>query len=314
LTDIPAEIIFTRNTTESLNLVAHALGSRIKAGDEIVLTAMEHHSNIVPWQLLADRCGAKVRFAGLTPDGHIDIDQMRELINPVTRIVALAHASNVLGTINPVAEVSAMARRHGAFVVVDAAQSVPHLPVDVPSLGCDFFAFSAHKMLGPTGVGVLWAPAELLDSLPPFLGGGDMISVVKESGSTWADLPHKFEAGTPNIADVIAFGAAIDYLNAIGMSEIREHEMELTGYALDRLRTIEEVDIHGPLDPEQRSGLVSFTLGDIHPHDVSEVLDYQGIAIRAGHHCAQPLMRRLGVPATNRASFAGGVVTQHDRF
>jgi cysteine desulfurase/selenocysteine lyase len=245
-----------------------------------------------------------VRFAGLTPDGHIDIDEMRELINPVTRIVALAHASNVLGTINPVAEVSAMARRHGAFVVVDAAQSVPHLPVDVPSLGCDFFAFSAHKMLGPTGVGVLWAPAELLDSLPPFLGGGDMISVVKESGSTWADLPHKFEAGTPNIADVIAFGAAIDYLNAIGMSEIREHEMELTGYALDRLRTIEEVDIHGPLDPEQRSGLVSFTLGDIHPHDVSEVLDYQGIAIRAGHHCAQPLMRRLGVPATNRASFA----------
>ncbi len=301
----PEEVVFTRNTTEAINLIAHGWGDRfVNEGDEIVLSLMEHHSNIVPWQLLARRRGAALRFADVTPDGYLDLDSMRALIGPRTKLVSVVHMSNVLGVINPVAEIATVARQFGAITVVDGAQSAPHLPVDVAALGCDFFAFSAHKMLGPTGVGVLWGRRDLLAAMDPFLGGGDMISVVKQEGSTWADLPHKFEAGTPNIADVIAFGAAIEYLGAIGMPAIRAHERDLTAYALEQLLAIPGVAVQGPRNPDDRGGAVSFTVDGIHPHDVSEVLDAEGIAIRAGHHCAQLLMRKLGVPATNRASFA----------
>ncbi len=264
---------------------------------------MEHHSNIVPWQLLARRTGAVLRYAGITGDGELDLDEARDLIGPRTKIVAIVHMSNVLGTINPVAEIAAMARAAGALTLLDAAQSAPHLPIDVQALGCDFLAFSAHKMLGPTGVGVLWAADGLLAAMDPFLGGGEMISLVRPEESTWADLPHKFEAGTPNIADVIAFGAALDYLNELGMDAVREHEMAITGFALDRLAAIPGLSIHGPRDVERRGGAVSFVLDGIHPHDVSTILDGEGVAIRAGHHCAQLLMRALDVPATSRASF-----------
>ncbi len=301
----PHHIVFTRNTTEAINLVAHAWGSsRLKAGDEIVLTEMEHHSNIVPWQLLAARTGAVLRYIRIDDAGYLSQDSMREVIGPKTRVVSVVHASNVLGTINPVAEIAQMAHAVGAVVLVDGAQSAGHLPVDVEALGCDFFAFSAHKMLGPTGVGVLWGRGELLNAMEPFLGGGDMISVVREESSTWAELPHKFEAGTPNIADVIAFGAALDYLAAFGAPVLRAHEEDLTAYAMDALRRIDGLVIHGPARVADRVGAVSFSLGEIHPHDVSTVLDSRGVAIRAGHHCAQLLMRRLRVPATNRASFA----------
>ncbi len=301
----PEHIIFTRNTTEAINLVARAWGSsRLKEGDEIVLTEMEHHSNIVPWQLLAARTGAVLRYIRVNDDGYLDAVSIRDTIGPRTRMVSVVHASNVLGTINPVAEITSLAHAQGAVVLVDGAQSAGHLPVDVNALGCDFFAFSAHKMLGPTGVGVLWGRGELLEAMDPFLGGGDMISVVREDHSTWADLPHKFEAGTPNIADVIAFGAAMDYLAALGAPALRAHEEDLTAYAMDALGRIDGLVIHGPARVSDRVGAVSFSLGDIHPHDVSTVLDSRGIAIRAGHHCAQLLMRRLGVPATNRASFA----------
>ncbi|MGI8926255.1 MAG: cysteine desulfurase [Tepidiformaceae bacterium] len=300
----PDEIIFTRNTTEAINLVAHAWGDEnLREGDEILLTEMEHHSNIVPWQLLARRKGAVLRFAAITDDGYLDMASLREQIGPRTKLVSMVHMSNVLGVINPVAEVADIAHRAGAVVLVDGAQSAPHLPVDVAALGCDFFAFSAHKMLGPTGVGVLWGRQELLEQLEPFLGGGEMISVVKPEGSTWAELPHRFEAGTPNIAEVIAFGTALDYLAELGMANVRDHEMALTQYALDCLGATEGVRLQGPLRVEDRGGAVSFTLEGVHPHDVSTVLDSRGIAIRAGHHCAQLLMRRLGVPATNRASF-----------
>ncbi len=301
----PHHIVFTRTTTEAINLVAHAWGSsRLKAGDEIVLTEMEHHSNIVPWQLLAARTGAVLRYIRIDDAGYLSQDSMREVIGPKTRVVSVVHASNVLGTINPVAEIAQMAHAVGAVVLVDGAQSAGHLPVDVEALGCDFFAFSAHKMLGPTGVGVLWGRGELLNAMEPFLGGGDMISVVREESSTWAELPHKFEAGTPNIADVIAFGAALDYLAAFGAPVLRAHEEDLTAYAMDALRRIDGLVIHGPARVADRVGAVSFSLGEIHPHDVSTVLDSRGVAIRAGHHCAQLLMRRLRVPATNRASFA----------
>jgi cysteine desulfurase/selenocysteine lyase len=300
----PAEIIFTRNTTEGLNLIARAWGDvHVSEGDEIVLSEMEHHSNIVPWQLLAARRGAIVRYAPITDDGELDLDALRALIGPRTKVVSVVHASNVLGTINPIAEVAEMARAAGALFVVDGAQSAPHLPVDVQALGCDAFAFSAHKMLGPTGVGVLWARASLLEEMAPFLGGGEMIARVRPEGSTWADAPHKFEAGTPNIADVIAFGAALDYLGGLGMGAVREHEKRLTAYAIEAISSIEGAEVHGPLDVERRGGAVSFALPGLHPHDVSTILDGHGVAIRAGHHCAQLLMRRLGVPATSRASF-----------
>lgn len=301
----PEEVVFTRNATEAINLVARAWGDEhIGEGDEIVLTLMEHHSNIVPWQLLARRKGATLRYAGITDDGKLDPDELRRLIGPQTKLVAVTHMSNVLGTINPVADIAEMAHRAGALLLVDGAQSVPHLPVDVQALGADFLAFSAHKMLGPTGVGVLWARAELLEAMPPFLGGGDMIAVVRPESSTWAELPHKFEAGTPNIADVIAFGAAVDYLEGIGMANARRHEEELTELALERLRRVAGVRIFGPSSASERGGVVSFAMEAAHPHDVATIADGYGVAIRAGHHCAQLLMRALGVPATSRASFS----------
>jgi len=301
----PQDIVFTRNTTESINLVARAWGdANLGEGDEIVLSLMEHHSNIVPWQLLARRTGAVLRFVDFDDNGVLDIDQARQLIGSRTKLVSIVHMSNVLGTINPVAEIAEMAHAAGALVLVDGAQSAPHLPVDVEAMGCDFFAFSAHKMLGPTGVGVLWARPGLLETMEPFLGGGEMISIVKPEGSTWADVPHKFEAGTPNIADVIASGAAFDYLHDLGMDAVREHEKAITAYAIDSLQRIPGVAIHGPLDIERRGGAVSFSMDCAHPHDISTIVDGHGVAIRAGHHCAQLLMRRLGVPATSRASFA----------
>ena len=300
----PEEIVFTRNATESINLVARAWGdANIGEGDEIVLTIMEHHSNIVPWQLLARRTGAVLRFVPVDDGGELDLGELRRLVTPRTKLVSVVHASNVLGTINPVAEIAEVAHRAGALLLVDGAQSAPHMPVDVAALGADFFAFSSHKMLGPTGVGVLWARADLLASMDPFLGGGEMISLVQPEGSTWADIPHKFEAGTPNIADVIAFGSALEYLAELGMANVREHEKVLTAYALDALAAVPGVKLHGPRDVGRRGGAVSFSLAGVHPHDVSTILDAHGVAIRAGHHCAQLLMRRLAVPATNRASF-----------
>lgn len=300
----PASVVFTRNATESINLVARAWGdAHVREGDEIVLTEMEHHSNIVPWQMLAKRTGATLRYARITDDGQLDLDSLRDAVGPRTRMVSVVHASNVLGTINPIAEIAAIAHKAGALLLVDGAQSAPHMPVDVIALGCDFFAFSSHKMLGPTGVGVLWARAGLFEEMDPFLGGGDMISVVERDASTWADVPHKFEAGTPNIADVIAFGTALDYLDDLGMARVREHEVAITAYGLDALRQVDGLTIHGPARASDRGGVISFALRGIHPHDVSTIVDSQGIAIRAGHHCTQILMRRLGVPATNRASF-----------
>jgi cysteine desulfurase/selenocysteine lyase len=298
------DIVFTRNTTESINLVARAWGDEhIAEGDEIVLTLMEHHSNIVPWQLLARRKGAMLRYVDFSDGGELDIDQLRSMVGPRTKLVTVVHMSNVLGTINPVADIAEIAHAAGALLMVDGAQSAPHMPIDVEALGCDFFAFSAHKMLGPTGVGVLWARPGLLESMEPFLGGGEMISLVKPEMSTWADVPHKFEAGTPNIAGVIAFGAALDYLAALGMPAVRSHEERLAGYAIEALESIEGVKVHGPKDISHRGGAVSFTVPGVHPHDVSTIVDQYGVAIRAGHHCAQLLMRRIGQPATNRASF-----------
>ncbi len=296
-------IVFTRNTTEAINLVANAWGRKfLSEGDEIVLTIAEHHSNLIPWQLIASERGAKLRFIDIDDEGRLRSEQFADLIGPKTKLVALAHASNVLG-INPVREITALAHRQGALVLLDGAQSVPHMPVDVADLDCDFLAFSGHKMCGPTGAGVLYARPELLEVMAPFLGGGSMISRVQLEESTWAEVPHKFEAGTPDIADVIAFGAAIDYLEALGMDNIRHHEKEITGYALERLSALPEVTIYGPMNVEERVGVVSFNYGDIHPHDLSQVLDTHGVAVRASHHCAQPLMRRLDCAATARASF-----------
>ena len=297
------EVVFTRNTTESLNLLAYTLGARLRPGDEIVLTTAEHHSNLVPWQLVAQRTGAELRFIELNDDQQVDADTARAAINANTRIVSIVHMSNVLGSIAPVAEISEMARSVEATMIVDAAQSAPHLPIDVAQLGVDYLAFSAHKMLGPTGVGVLWGRQELLADLDPFLGGGEMISVVTREESSWAALPHKFEAGTPNIADVVAFGAAIDFLNDVGMDAIAAHDADLTHYAVEQLSRLEGLDIYGPSDPAERSAVVAFNYRDIHSHDVATILDRSGIAVRAGHHCAQPLMGTLGVPATARASF-----------
>lgn len=299
-----SEIIFTRNATEGLNLLAQAWGgANLAEGDEIVLSVMEHHSNIVPWQLAARRANASLRYAGITPEGRLDLDHLRSLVTPRTKVISVAHASNVLGTINPVAEIAEMARSVGALFVVDGAQSAPHMPVDVAALGCDAYVFSSHKMLGPTGVGVLWAKRELLEAMPPYMGGGDMISIVKPEGSTWADLPHKFEAGTPNIADVVAFGAAIDYLEAMGMDAVRDHELDITTYAYDRLRGVDGITVFGPPPGDDKGAVLSFALDYAHPHDIATILDTKGIAVRAGHHCAQILMRELGQPATARASF-----------
>jgi len=300
----PETVVFTRNTTESINLVAHAWGRRyLRPGDEIVLTIMEHHSNLVPWQLLARDTGVKLQFVDIDDEGRLIWDDFERLIGPRTRLVSITHMSNVLGTINPVKDIAELAHSRGALVLVDGAQSVPHMAVDVSGLECDFMAFSAHKMLGPTGVGVLYARQGLLEEMDPFLGGGEMISRVLPEQSTWNDVPWKYEAGTPNIADVIAFGAAIEYLQALGMDAVRAHEKEITAYALEALSAVPQVTIYGPREAEARGGVVAFNLGDLHPHDLGTVLDRHGVAVRAGHHCAQPLMRRLDCVATARASF-----------
>ena len=299
----PRAIVFTRNATESINLLARAWAQpRLKPGDQILLSEMEHHSNLVPWQLVAQATGATLAFLPITNDGRLRLDALDQLLTPRTRLVSITHMSNVLGTINPIAEIAARAHAKGAAVFVDAAQSAPHLPLDVQRLGCDALAFSAHKMLGPTGVGVLYAREELLESMEPFLGGGEMISDVQLTSATWNEIPWKFEAGTPNIAGVIAFGTALTYLERVGMGAIREHEQDLTAYALKRLGAIEGVTLYGPSAVTERGGVVSFNLEGLHPHDVGTVLDAEGIAVRAGHHCAKPLMRRLGVVATVRAS------------
>jgi cysteine desulfurase/selenocysteine lyase len=299
------QIIFTRNTSESINLVAYSWGNaNISAGDLIVLTEMEHHSNLVPWQLLAQRTGARLEFVPVTDDGLLQLDIYSKLLEQQPKLVAFTHMSNVLGTINPVREMTAQAHAAGALVLIDAAQSVPHLPVDVQNLDVDFLCFSAHKMLGPTGIGVLYGKKALLEAMPPFMGGGDMIRTVHLRESTWNDLPWKFEAGTPAIAEAIGFGAAIDYLNALGMDFVRQHEIEVTAYALEQLASVPDLRIYGPLDIAKRGGVISFTLGDVHPHDLASILDQEvGVAVRAGHHCAQPLMERYDLAATARASF-----------
>ncbi|TMG02502.1 MAG: cysteine desulfurase [Chloroflexi bacterium] len=300
----PESVIFTRNTTEAINLVAYTWGrANVLEGDEILLTQMEHHSNLIPWQRLASEKGATVRYIELTDTQTLALDGLENLFDARTRIAAMPHVSNSLGTINPVEKIAAEARRNGTLFLVDGAQGAPHLPVDVQAIGCDFYAFSSHKMLGPTGVGVLYGRPELLEEMEPFLGGGEMIRKVTFEGATWNDLPWKFEAGTPNIADVIAFGSAIDYLNKLGMENVREHEIEITDYALTRLSQLEGIVMYGPPDPRERGGVVSFNFGDLHPHDIGTVLDHHGVAIRAGHHCTQPLMRTLGVSGTARASF-----------
>ncbi len=298
------EIIFTRNTTESINLVANAWGRKfLKPGDEIVFTAMEHHSNLVPWQMIAQATGATLRYIEIDDEGKLIWDDVLAKIGTRTKIVAITQMSNVLGTINPIKEIAELAHRYRAVVLVDGAQSVPHMPVDVRDLDCDFLAFSSHKMLGPTGVGVLYGKRDVLNAMDPFLGGGEMIMRVSYESSTYAALPNKFEAGTPNIADVIAFGAALDYLEGVGMAAVRAHEIAITQYAIDALLAVEGVTVYGPTDAREKGGAVTFNYGEVHPHDLSQVLDQQGIAIRAGHHCAQPLMRRLGCVATARASF-----------
>jgi cysteine desulfurase/selenocysteine lyase len=295
-------LVFTRGTTESTNLVAYAWGRKnLREGDEVVLTETEHHSNLVPWQLAARATGAKLRFIPILEDGTLDMEGAERLIGSRTKLVGCIHASNVLGTINPIEELAVLAHGVGALMLVDGAQSAPHMPVDVEASGCDFFACSGHKMLGPTGVGVLWGKPEVLEEMDPFLGGGEMIREVHLDHATWNDLPYKFEAGTMNIAQAIGFGAAIDYLNDVGMENIREHERRLGEYAYDKIREVEGGTVYGP--EEGRTGLVSFSLPDVHPHDLSQILDEAGIAIRSGNHCAQPLMRRLGVAATSRASF-----------
>ncbi|MEA2684160.1 MAG: cysteine desulfurase / selenocysteine lyase [Chloroflexota bacterium] len=299
----PEELVFVRNTTEAINLVAHSYGERLREGDEILLSEMEHHSNLVPWQMLADRKGARLRFIPLFDDGTLDLSGLGELLTDRTRIVALSHMSNVLGTINPVEEITRRAHEAGAVVLLDAAQSVPHMPVDVQALGCDFLAFSGHKMLGPMGVGVLYGRREILESMPPFLGGGNMIMLVELEHATYNELPDKFEAGTPDAGGAIALGVAVDYLSAIGMDNVRNHEREITDYALEVMMGIDDVALYGPKSAEARGAVIAFNFADIHPHDLGTLLDRDGVAIRAGHHCCQPLMRRLGQVATARASF-----------
>jgi cysteine desulfurase / selenocysteine lyase len=299
-----AQVVFTRGTTESINMVAYGFArQRLTADDEIVLTPAEHHSNLIPWQQVARVTGAKLKYIPLQGDGTISLDDARSLIGPRTKIVAIAHVSNVLGTIHPIRELADLAHAVGAVIVVDGAQSVPHMPVDVQELDCDFLAFSGHKMCGPTGIGALYGKRRWLDEMEPTYFGGEMIDVVELYEATWKETPWKFEGGTPIIAGAIGMGAAVDYLQKIGMENIRQHDREITSYALTRLREIPELDIYGPADGAERGGLVTFNLGKIHPHDVSTVLDAEGVAIRAGHHCAQPLMRILNVPATARASF-----------
>ncbi|MEX5718114.1 cysteine desulfurase [Geodermatophilus maliterrae] len=309
------EVVFTRNSTEAINLVAYSLSNAITAkdpahrryavgqGDEIVVTEMEHHANLVPWQQLCERTGATLRWLGLTDGGRLDLSDLATVVNERTKLVAVTQQSNILGTINPLDGIIARAREVGALVLVDGAQSVPHQPVDVATLGADFLVFSGHKMLGPTGIGVLWGRYDVLDAMPPFLTGGSMIEVVRMEGSTFMPPPQRFEAGVPMTAQAIGLGAAVDYLQALGMDRVQAHEEALTGYALEQLQAIPGVTVIGPPDTVARGGAVSFTVEGIHPHDVGQVLDDLGIAVRVGHHCAWPVVRRYGVPATTRATF-----------
>jgi len=298
------EVVFTKNASEALNLAAHTLSASLGPGDEIVVSVMEHHSNIVPWQLACQRTGATLRWFDVTEDGRLDLEaaEREGLINERTKVVSITWVSNVLGTINPVAHVAAMAHAVGAVMVVDASQGVPQLPTSVADLGCDLLAFTGHKICGPTGIGVLWGSYELLDSLPPFLGGGEMIEVVRMTGSTFAPPPYRFEAGTPPIAQAVGLHAAIDYVSAIGMDKIAAHEQELTAYALAEMQKIRGLRILGPTEAVDRGGAIAFTLEGVHPHDVMQMLDSRGVAIRGGHHCARPLHDRLGVQSSCRAS------------
>jgi len=297
-----AEIIFVRGTTEGINLVANSFGARLKAGDEIIISALEHHSNIVPWQLLCERTGAKLRVIPIDYSGDIVMDEYRALLNERTRLVAVAHVSNSLGTVNPVEEIIALAHARGIPVLLDGAQAVPHFKVDVRALDVDFYAFSGHKMFGPTGAGILYGKRAILETMPPYQGGGDMISSVSFAKTTFNVLPHRFEAGTPDVAAIVGLGAAIDYLNGIGWDAISSWERELVTYAAEKISAIRGVTLIGT--PKHRAAVVSFTIDGIHPHDAGMILDHEGIAIRAGHHCTQPVMDFFGVPATNRASFA----------
>lgn len=299
------EIIFVRGTTEAINLVAYSWGRQnINKDDIIVTTEYEHHSNIVPWQLLTKERGAKLEYIGIDDNGELILDQLDSYLKTgKVKLVTFSQMSNVLGTITNTDEIIKRCKKAGVKTLIDGAQSVPHMKVDLSKLGCDFFAFSAHKMLGPTGVGVLWVRKEVLETMQPFHGGGDMIREVHKYETTWNDLPYKFEAGTPNIADVIGFSAAIDYLNKIGMDNIRNHEIELTKYALDKMSKVKGITIYGPKDIAKRGGVISFNFHDVHPHDVATIIDKDGVAVRSGHHCAQVLMERLDVAATNRASF-----------
>jgi cysteine desulfurase/selenocysteine lyase len=302
----PQTTIFVRNTTEAINLVAYSWGRvNLKPGDAVVVTEMEHHSNLVPWQLACEATGATLRYVSVDDEGELALDELDAFLAAGdVRLVAVTHISNVLGTINPIAEIVRRAHAAGALVLVDGSQAVPQIAVDLAQLGCDFYAWTAHKAYGPTGIGVLHSRRELLDAMPPFLAGGHMISRVERDASSWAPLPAKFEAGTPAIAEGIGLGAAADFITAIGYDAIGAHERELTAYALDALEGVRDITVHGPRDPERRGALVSFALDGVHPHDVSEILGRDGVCVRAGHHCAQVLMRRLGVAATSRASFA----------
>jgi cysteine desulfurase/selenocysteine lyase len=301
------EVVFTKNASEALNLVANTLAwaegpLRVGEGDEVLITEMEHHSNIVPWQLLTQRTGATLRWFGITDDGCLDTSNIDELVNERTKVVSLTWVSNMLGTVNPVAEIARRAHEVGAIVVVDAAQAVPQMPVDVQAADIDFLAFTGHKVTGPTGIGVLWGRRSVFEQLPPFLGGGEMIATVAMERSTYADLPHRFEAGTPPIVEAVGLGAAVDYLSAIGMESIRAHEEAITGHALDGLSSVSGLTILGPTRPELRGGAISFELDGVHPHDVAQVLDSRGIAVRAGHHCAKPAHKRFGVQSSTRMS------------
>lgn len=299
-----AEILFTRGTTTSLNWVAQSFGEAfIEAGDEIVISYMEHHANIIPWQQLAQRKNAKLVYLDITPEGHLDMNDAKAKIGAKTKIVSIAQVSNVLGGVNPIAELTALAHAANAVMVVDGAQAVPHMPVDVQALDCDFYAFSGHKMCGPTGIGVLYGKRQWLEQMEPVEFGGEMIDFVNLYDSTWKELPWKFEAGTPNIAGAIGLGAAIDYLSALGMDNIHQYEQDLVNYVLPKLTAIEGLTVYGPQNPAEHTGVVAFNLDGIHPHDVATALDMEGVAVRAGHHCAQPLLQHLQVPATARASF-----------
>jgi cysteine desulfurase/selenocysteine lyase len=303
-----AEVVFTKNSSEALNLAANVIAWAsppygVRSGDEVVITEMEHHSNIVPWQLVTQRTGATLKWFGLTDDGRLDLSDIDQVITERTKVVSFVLVSNILGTVNPAPAIIRRAREVGALVVVDASQAAPHMPLDVQALGADLVAFTGHKMCGPTGIGVLWGRKELLEALPPFLGGGEMIEMVTMASSTYAPVPHKFEAGTPPIAQAVGLGAAVDYLAGLGMDKVAAHEHAITSYALDRLQSVDGLRIIGPCTALDRGAAISFALDGIHPHDVGQVLDELGIAVRVGHHCARPVCQRYGVPATTRASF-----------